>query len=660
VNPPRVGGDGIPRAGVTVPADAGAGRTPPAVSVVVPTLDRPRRIVSAVQSLLAGNRDDFEIVVVDQSRGDATRRALAPLLSRANVRLVPAVGGGSAGARNAGLAEARAEIVAITDDDCEVRGDWVGDVLAAFGSDPGIAVVFGNVLADERDEPDRFVVAYVTEHPALARSLPDRHRVDGTAACMAVRRSVWESLGGFDSLLGVGGPLRSAAEGDFALRALRAGHFVYQTPEWSVVHHGGHDLGERPAVIDRYWYGTGAAMAKPLKWREWSLWQLPLRLAWRWAFHTSPVAAGLGDGAHRWLRLTAFGRGLLAGVRTPLDPATGHYLSPQSDEPRSSRGPLLLRWLALARWRGWMQSKLPFLTAAALLLDPGLTVPLALAVMGTIAAGAAFGYAANEVADRASDGRAGKPNRAAGLPPAAWAAFLLIAATVALGLSVLWSADAAGPILVAASLALAAAYSCPPLRLKERGRSGLVAAASAQWGLPVLAVASVEPAGWAQAATWSMCLLAMALGTRWIAVHQLRDAASDARGAVRTWASGGGDVSRVLWAALACELVLLALTLALTWPRALPAAVALGVWTGWAVLARSHLGSLPERLARYEEAPLAGYYFLLLPLALAVGLQPSLEWVVLAALLLVLGLPTVGRMLLAGRPGRGRQALARA
>jgi GT2 family glycosyltransferase/4-hydroxybenzoate polyprenyltransferase len=637
-----------------------AGETKPVVSVVIPTVDRPKRVVSAVQSVLASDRKDFEIVVVDQSRGDATRRVLAPLLSRANMRLVSAVGGGSADARNAGLAEARAEIVAITDDDCEVRGDWVGDVLAAFGSDPNIAVVFGSVLADEKDGPDRFVVTYVTERPALARSLRDRHRVDGTAACMAMRRSVWESLGGFDSLLGVGGPLRSGAEGDFALRALRAGHFVYEAPEWSVVHHGGHDRGERPAVIERYWYGTGAAMAKPLKWREWSLWQLPLRLAWRWAFRTSPVAAGLGDGAHRWLRLTAFARGVAAGVRTPLDPSTGHYLAPQSQERRKSDPPVLLRSMALARWRGWMQSKLPFLTAAALLLDPSLTAPLALAVMGTIAAGAAFGYAANEVADRASDERAGKPNRAASLPPAAWGAFLLIAATVALGLSLVWAADAAGTILVAASLALAAAYSCPPLRLKERGRSGLVAAASAQWGLPVLAVASVEPAGWAQPAAWSVCLLAMALGTRWIAIHQLRDAASDRRAAVRTWASGGRDLSRVLWAALACELLLLALTLALTWPRALPAAVALAVWTVSAMLARSHLGSLAERLVRYEEAPLAGYYFLLLPLALAVSLKPSFEWLVLAALLLVLGLPTVARMLLAGRPGRGRQALARA
>jgi hypothetical protein len=153
----------------------------------------------------------------------------------------------------------------------------------------------------------------------------------------------------------------------------------------------------------------------------------------------------------------------------------------------------------------------------------------------------------------------------------------------------------------------------------------------------------------------------MALGTRWIAIHQLRDAASDRRAAVRTWASGGANAARLLWGALALELVLLALSLALTWPRALPAAVALGVWTGWALVARSLRGSLADRIGGYEDAPLAGYYFLLLPLALAVGLHPSLEWAGIAVFLLALGLPTVAQMLIAeGQKGRRRQALARA
>jgi 4-hydroxybenzoate polyprenyltransferase len=319
-----------------------------------------------------------------------------------------------------------------------------------------------------------------------------------------------------------------------------------------------------------------------------------------------------------------------------------------------------MRWLSLSRWPGWASSKLPYLAAAALLLLRDPSPALILAIVGTVACSAAFGYAANEVADRRSDERAGKPNRAAALPTRSWAAFLVLTAVGSVALSLTWAEDAATPILVAVALALALGYSFPPLRLKERGRLGLLAAAAAQWGLPVLAVAGAEPGGWTRPAALAMCALSLVVGVRWMAVHQLADARADRRGGVTTYVSAGGDATTVLRRALAMEGILLAATLALAWPRSLPAVAALLLWAIWALASRSRREPLGVRIVDYVDPPLAGYYFFLLPVAMAVAAAPPVPgWLAVAALLAVLGASRLDRMAFGGRGGRLLANLAR-
>jgi len=147
---------------------------------------------------------------------------------------------------------------------------------------------------------------------------------------MGVRRSAWQALGGFDTALGTGAPLRSGAEGDLALRALRAGYLVLTNPRWHVLHHGFRGWEEEGReLIYSYWYGTGAMLAKPLKSGHFAVSPLLLRLAWRWALGRSPIAASLGSRPQRRLRLAAFLWGFVAGMRTPIDRASGHYALPR-------------------------------------------------------------------------------------------------------------------------------------------------------------------------------------------------------------------------------------------------------------------------------------------------------------------------------------------
>jgi hypothetical protein len=296
-------------------------------------------------------------------------------------------------------------------------------------------------------------------------------------------------------------------------------------------------------------------------------------------------------------------------------------------------------FLSLARGADWWESKLPFLVAVTVLIAPSTSASKLLGIAGTVVAGAAFGFGVNEVADRTCDARAGKLNRAAGLPRWEWMTFLTFTAAVAFGLSLLWAADAAGPALVVLSLAVAWAYSVRPIRFKERGRAGLATAALAQWALPVLVVSAVAPGGWHHIVTWLFVTLSVAIGFRWIAIHQLSDAAADRRAGIAIYLSRRSGGHGFLTAVFAGELLLLMIALASTWPHSLPAAVALGVYAVYELSGVASPVPLPDRLSGYAHAPMAAYYFDALPLALAaakaVGHSASPTTAVLLALLAV-------------------------
>jgi len=296
-------------------------------------------------------------------------------------------------------------------------------------------------------------------------------------------------------------------------------------------------------------------------------------------------------------------------------------------------------WLRLARWSDWSTSKLPFLGAVALLLAPrALGLLPALAMLATVLFWAAFGYGINDVADEASDHRAGKANRAASLSPASRLFFLGLTSSMTLLLTTVWASDRVAPILVLAGLVLSAAYSLPPVRFKGRGAVGLVAGAVSQWLLPVLALSAVVVNGWTAPVTWCLGSLGLAIGIRWMAVHQLQDEASDRISGVQTYVTRGGSAWPILVGAFVLELALLSTTFWLTWPQSLLPAAVLAFWVAQQRWMRPRGLPFLEKLKSYDEAPLAEYYFLLLPLALALArASSSPTFLVIAALFVSLG-----------------------
>ncbi|HLK22868.1 MAG TPA: glycosyltransferase [Bryobacteraceae bacterium] len=91
----------------------------PLVSVIIPTFQRPQLVLRAVRSVLAQTMRELELIVVVDGGDPATLEALGSIAdSRLRVKPLPKKIG-SAGARNAGVAEAQSRWIAFLDDDDE-------------------------------------------------------------------------------------------------------------------------------------------------------------------------------------------------------------------------------------------------------------------------------------------------------------------------------------------------------------------------------------------------------------------------------------------------------------------------------------------------------------------------------------------------------------
>jgi glycosyltransferase involved in cell wall biosynthesis len=219
--------------------------------VVVPTRDRLASLAVALEAL-RGQREagPFETVVVDDLSTDGTGDFLAGLAARGDVVHVRGAGRGPAAARNAGIARARGELIAFTDDDCEVGADWVIRLRARL-LETGAGAVGGRVVAaSDASRPARISQAITNGVAQVLNS-------DGEAAFLttnnvAYRADALREVGLFDEgFTGAGGEERELHE-RLRARGLRlvydAGIVVTHRPR----------MGWRGFVRQQAAYGRGA------------------------------------------------------------------------------------------------------------------------------------------------------------------------------------------------------------------------------------------------------------------------------------------------------------------------------------------------------------------------------------------------------------------
>ena len=210
------------------------------ITVFVPSI-RPDTLPAAVRSIMRQQWTDWELLVVGQGEYPTLEATLLETSGGdARVRCVRLPQRGVSAARNAGVAQATGEVVAMMDDDCEAREDWLQTIVQTFKAYPQAGLVSGALVAPRPVGGRVWMCPSVTPphavyDPALTPNRPPAGWTFVTANC-AARREVACDSGPFDPYLGTGGHFKAGEDTDWGMRLERAKVIMVSTPD-SVVHH---------------------------------------------------------------------------------------------------------------------------------------------------------------------------------------------------------------------------------------------------------------------------------------------------------------------------------------------------------------------------------------------------------------------------------------
>jgi len=241
----------------------------PPISVIICTRDRPDSLEQTLTSIAAQDCPDFEVVVVDQSLDERTQRLVArtrDVLPRLHYLHLEEPG--LSRAYNAGIRKTNCGLLAFLDDDVVAPPGWLRAIERAFADHPQVSLLYGQVLVAP-DLQEREGREGVTPGlPIPERRLLDRKhgfKVFGMGANFAARRELFDCVGGFDEVLGGGGPLRSSQDFDFVYRAFKSGECTLLEPDVIVHHRGFRSNDEWPATVGSYGVGVGGFLFKHVR-----------------------------------------------------------------------------------------------------------------------------------------------------------------------------------------------------------------------------------------------------------------------------------------------------------------------------------------------------------------------------------------------------------
>ena len=169
------------------------------LSVVIPVYNDPAGINATLRSVTDQTHPDYEVIPVDNDSTDATPDVIQRWADRYPALIHPTAERtrqSSYAARNAGIQAARGEILVFLDADMTAPEDWLQKVQAVF-SEEAVDYLGYRVETYVPDGSESFWGWYDT-----VMGLPSRYHYEQKqfvpTSCLAVRRSVFETVGPFD------------------------------------------------------------------------------------------------------------------------------------------------------------------------------------------------------------------------------------------------------------------------------------------------------------------------------------------------------------------------------------------------------------------------------------------------------------------------------
>ena len=238
----------------------------PLVSIIVPTRDRLDLLARCAEGVLQGtDYAPLELMIVDNGSVEpATLAHFEALKADPRVRILPAPGPFNFSAlMNRAVAEARGEIILLLNNDISMIGrDWLSEMVS-HAVRPGVGAVGARLLYPDGTVQHAGValgiggvaghlhVGAPGQHAGYQGHLKLTRNVSAvTAACLAMRRSIWDEVGGMDAeRLTV-----AFNDVDLCLKIRAAGYDIVWTPFAELYHHesASRGLDLEPAAAARF------------------------------------------------------------------------------------------------------------------------------------------------------------------------------------------------------------------------------------------------------------------------------------------------------------------------------------------------------------------------------------------------------------------------
>lgn len=235
----------------------------PLLSLVVATVGRTSELKAFLNSLLASEHSDVELIIVDQNDDDRVVALLAHFEGRVAVRHLRLQQKGASSARNAGASVASGQWIGFPDDDCALTHTTLATLrryLAGMECD----VLSGCTV-------DQWGNHTVLHWPKRACAINRRNLRHALAeSTMYIRRSLFAQVGGFDALFGPGGSYGAEEAVDLLRRlwTVAPGLRAMYVPDLCFVHANGCAYSDEAALEKTYRYSRARGACFARHWRS--------------------------------------------------------------------------------------------------------------------------------------------------------------------------------------------------------------------------------------------------------------------------------------------------------------------------------------------------------------------------------------------------------
>jgi glucosyl-dolichyl phosphate glucuronosyltransferase len=214
------------------------------ISVVLATYNRAASLRATLESFASSVFPadlTYELLIVDNNSTDSTRAVIEKFVADAEfpVRYIFEKKQGRSAALNTGIAEAKGEVIAFTDDDVLLDRYWLSNLKKTF-DDFDCSAVAGKVIAHwNHDKPDWLEMEgqFAVVHFDLGDKLKEI-RVPPLGANSAFRREIFSQYGRFRLDLGVNGSKHTITcdDTEFGERLIRGGEKIIYCPSAIIFH----------------------------------------------------------------------------------------------------------------------------------------------------------------------------------------------------------------------------------------------------------------------------------------------------------------------------------------------------------------------------------------------------------------------------------------